>query len=148
MTRPGSRRDDVFDAGQFGTLRYDFKKFGGVQGLIPDPSDEQIDSFLTRLREIAREYGDEDATIDVESADAAELTRMLDEGPGLRIADAQQAVCEAIGELCQGSPDVAQLLRLPLRVRVGFLGWLQRKLLAPEASAADTAPAPARRIGG
>lgn len=150
MARPPHlpRSDDTFDAGVFGTLRYDFKKFGGVQGLIPDPSDQMIEDFLTRLRAIAKEYGDEDATIDVETADAAELTAMLDETEGVRLADAQREVCAAIAELCQGSPNADQLLQLPFRVRQGFMAWLQRKLMNPEASAADSEAAPARRIGG
>lgn len=148
MSRPGiPRRDDTFDAGSYGTLRYDFKRFGGVQGIIPDPSDEQIEAFMVRLREVAREFGDEEATVDVDTADADELNAML-EGDGLRLADAQRAVCDAISELCQGSPNADQLLRLPFRVRQGFMAWLQRKLLSPEASAADTGAAPARRIGG
>lgn len=150
MTRPGiPRRDDTFDASAYGTLRYDFKKWGGVQGIIPDPSDEQIEAFLRRLRDIAREFGDDTADdVDIEDASAEQLTAMLEDDTGLRLADAQKAIAEAVSELCQGSPDVAQLLQLPFRVRQGFLGWLQRKLMNPEASAVDSAGAPARRTGG
>jgi hypothetical protein len=151
MSRPPvmPRRDDTFDAGQYGTLRYDFKKFGGVQGIIPDPSDEQIEAFMRRLREIAKEFGADDAEdLDLDNATAEELSALLEDDSNLRIAEAQQTLCDAYGELCQGSPDATALLALPLRVRQGFMQWLQRKLLSPEASAADTGASPARRIGG
>jgi hypothetical protein len=143
------RRDDTFDASSYGTLRYDFKRFGGVAGIIPDPSDEQIETFLRRLREIAREFGtDDQQDVDLDNASAEELTALLEDDANLRIADAQQAMVAAVAELCQGSPNAEQLLRLPFRVRQGFMGWLQRKLMSPEASAADTSGSPVRRIGG
>jgi hypothetical protein len=142
-------RDDTFDAGSFGVLRYDFKAYGGVMGRIPDPSDEMIEQFMTRLREIAREFGDEELEqVDLDNASAEEINALLAEDSNLQIAEAQRAMCDAVGELCQGSPSADQLLALPLRVRQGFMQWLQRKLFAGEASAADTQPGQARRIGG
>lgn len=143
-------RDDTFDAGTYGSLRYDFKAYGGVQGRIPDPSDEMIEQFMRRLREIAAEFGaDDDNTPDnVEELSAEELNELLAEDKNLRLAEAQQAMCEAVAELCQGSPDATQLLALPFRVRQAFMTWLQRKLLTGEASAAATEPVPARRVGG
>ena len=150
MPRPQlPNRDDTFDAGSFGSLRYDFKAWGGVQGRIPDPSDEMLEAFMRRLREIAKEFGADDADdVDLDSASAEEITALLEDDKNLRIAEVQKLMCEAYGELCQGSPDAAALLQLPLRVRQGFMQWLQRKLMAPEASAADTSGAQARRIGG
>lgn len=142
-------RDDTFDAGTYGTLRFDFKAYGGVQGRIPDPSDEMIEAFMRRLREIAREFGGEDVEdADLEDATAEEINELLRDDKNLEIAAAQREMCEAIAELCQGSPDAAALLALPFRVRQKFMAWLQRKILSGEASAADTQPAPARRVGG
>ncbi len=143
------QRDDTFDSGQYGTLRYDFKKFGGVQGLIPDPSDEQIEEFMRSLRQVAKEFSDDDLDdVDVDNATAEELSELLDKDENLQLAAAQRAMCECYAQLCQGSPDAAALLALPLRVRQGFMQWLQRKLLSGEASAADTSGSQARRIGG
>lgn len=139
-------RDDTFDAGQFGTLRYDFKAYGGVQGRIPDPSDEMIETFMRSLRDIAREFGgDDDDDVDIDELTAEELTARLDDDTNLNIAEAQKMLCEAYGELCQGSPDSGALLALPLRVRTGFMQWLQRKLISGEASAAGTSAVPAAR---
>jgi hypothetical protein len=143
------QRDDTFDAGQYGTLRYDFKKYGGVQGIIPDPSDEQIEEFMRSLRQVARDFGDDELEdVDVDNASAEELSALLDKDDSLELAAAQRAMCECYAQLCQGSPDAAALLSLPLRVRQGFMTWLQRKLLSGEASAADTSGSQARRTGG
>jgi hypothetical protein len=35
--------------------------------------------------------------------------------------------------LCQGKPDQETLLKLPLRVRVAYYGWLQGQVVSPEA---------------
>jgi hypothetical protein len=140
-----SVRDDTFDAGQYGTLRYDFKKFGGVQGIIPDPSDEMLEAFMRRLRDIAKEYGADD--ID-ENATAEQLQDLMEEDENLRLADAQKDQAEAVSELCQGSPNAEQLMALPFRVRQGFMRWLQRKLMDPEANASDSSPARVTRLGG
>lgn len=142
-------RDDTFDAGTYGSLRYDFKAYGGVQGRIPDPSDEMLEQFMRRLREIAKEFGDDELeTEQLDEMTAEQINEILAEDKNLEIAEAQKAMCDAVAELCQGSPDAAAMLALPFRVRQGFMQWLQRKLLSGEASAADTQPAQARRVGG
>jgi hypothetical protein len=138
-------RDDTFDAGQYGTLRYDFKKFGGVQGIIPDPSDEMIEEYMRNLRDIAREFGEEDVNDD---ATPEEIQALLEDDSNMQIAEAQKRMAEATGAFCQGSPDAAALLALPFRVRTGFMRWLQRKIMDPEASAAGTSPVRAIRHGG
>lgn len=138
-------REDTFDAGQFGTLRYDFKKFGGVQGLIPDPSDEMIEEFMRELRDIANEFGSGDVD---ENASPEEIAELMEDDSNLQIAAAQQRMAEVTGKLCQGSPDAAALLALPFRVRQGFMRWLQRKLMDPEASASGSAPSRVTRLGG
>jgi hypothetical protein len=145
--RRGGGRADTFDAGQYGTLRYDFKAFGGVQGIIPDPSDEQIENFMRGMRDAAKEFGQDD-DLDVDSLTAEELQELMEDDSNLRIKDAQDRMCELISELCSGSPNKEQLLALPLRVRQGFTRWLQTKLLDPEAGAAASTPSRVTRLGG
>jgi hypothetical protein len=135
---------DTFDASAYGTLRYDFKKFGGVQGMIPDPSDEMIENYMRALRDIAREFGEDEVS---EDATPEEIQDALDNS-NLEIKAAQDAMALATSELCQASPSADELLRLPFRVRVGFFNWLQRKLMDPEASASGTSPVRAIRPGG
>lgn len=140
---------DTFDAGVYGTLRYDFKKFGGVQGIIPDPSDQQLEDFMRGMRDAAKEYSSEDLDDDkIEDMSAEELSELLDDDSSMRIKEAQEKIAGLVAELCSGSPNQDELLRLPFRVRQGFLRWLQGKLINPESEAADTTPSRVTRLGG
>jgi len=42
-------------------------------------------------------------------------------------------VAGLFGDLCGNSPDKDTLLKLPLRVRVAFYGWVQSEVINPEA---------------
>jgi hypothetical protein len=148
MARNGSSggSSDTFDSGSYGTLRYDFKKFGGVQGIIPDPSDQMIQDFMVGMRDTAKEF--QKGSVDVDNLSDAEIAELMDDDSNMRIVDAQDAIAELTATLCSNSPDKAAILALPFRVRQGFLRWLQGKLLDPEAEAAGTTPARVTRIGG
>jgi hypothetical protein len=149
MATTNRGRADTFDAGQFGTLRYDFKAYKGIQGIIPDPSDQQIEDFMLGMRDTAKEFqaGDIDPeTIDRLSAE--ELQDLMDDDQNMRVVAAQEAISELVATLCSGSPSKDQLLALPFRVRQAFLRWLQGKLLDPEAGAAGTTPSRVTRLGG
>lgn len=137
-------RDDTFDAGIFGTLRYDFKKWGGKQASIPDPSDELIEQFAKDMRGIMREFGGEE--IDDDATDEEVLEAMADDSR-LQIVEAQRAMCGAMANLCQESPSAEELLALPLRVRTSFSQWLQRKLTSPEAEGAGSSTVRSTRSG-
>lgn len=130
-------QNDTFDGGQYGTLRYDFTKWSGKQGVIPDPSDELIEQFMRGMRDTAKEYQSEGGA-DVESLSAAELQELMDDDSNMRITEAQAAIAKLTADLVQNSPSADELLALPFRVRQGFLRWLQGKLLDPEAGAAGT----------
>lgn len=141
-----NKNSDTFDGGQYGTLRYDFKSWGGVQGIIPDPSDKMIEDYMKGLRDAAKEFGAEDA--DTDNMSAAEVQELMEDDKNMEIEAAQAKIAELTSELCQGSPNTPQLLALPFRVRQGFLKWLQGKLMDPEANAAGTTDSRVRRIGG
>lgn len=150
MARDNGRRggsQDTFDAGEYGTLRYDFKKFGGIQGIIPDPSDQQLEDFMRGMRDAAKEYSSDD-DIDPEEMSAEELQELMDDDSSMRIKEAQDQIAGLVSELCSGSPTKEELLNLPFRVRQGFLRWLQGKLINPESEAAGTTPSRVARLGG
>lgn len=138
-------RADTFDSGQFGTLRYDFKAYGGVQGMIPDPSDEMIEQYLRGMRDAAKEFS---AAENTEDLSAEQLQELLEDDQNMRLAEAQQVIAGLTAELCGGSPTKEQLLALPFRVRQAFLSWLQGKLVNPESNAAGSTPSRVARIGG
>jgi hypothetical protein len=142
-------RADTFDAGEFGVLRYDFKKFGGVQGVINDPSDEMIEAFLTRMRELAKQYGgDEKTPEELDAMGSDDLADYLDGQDKVNIVAIQKEMAGATSALCGGTPSAEDLLALPLRVRQRFQRWLSERLLNPESEASDGGVSPLRRIGG
>lgn len=115
-------------------------------GIIPDPSDKMIEDFMRGLRDAAKEFGNDD--VDTDNMSAEEIQELMDDDANLRVEEAQAKIMGLLGELCGGSPSADQLLALPLRVRQGFMRWIQGKLLDPEASAAGTTGSRVRQIGG
>jgi len=146
MTANRTRPDpNSFDAGSFGTLRYDFTSFGGVTGIIPDPSDEMIDTFTKRYREMLQNYGVDD---DIDPGDTESVQVALEATEGLDVAQQQREMADLFAGLCGNSPDAEQILKLPFRVRGRFFTWVQRTLSDPESSAADSTNSRVRKIGG
>lgn len=142
-----ARNDNVFDAGQYGQLRYDFKAFGGVQGMTPDPSDEMLEAFMRGMRDAAKQYSAAEG-VDVDNLTQAEIAELMEDDDAMQIVAAQKTICSLVGDLTGGSPSADQLLALPLRVRQAYIKWIQGKLFDPEAGAASSTNAPVRRIGG
>lgn len=132
-----------FDAGVFGSLRYDFTAYGGVAGIIPDPSDTQIDHFLTEQREMMEELGMDDDDKDPESINEA-----MEKSGDFDISKHQRRMVGMVSQLCSGSPAEDEIMALPFRVRQSFLIWIQRSLLDPEAQAAGTTSERSQRTGG
>lgn len=145
----GGGRADTFDASQFGILRYDFTKFGGKQGTIDDPSDEMIEVYLNKMREIAKEFGGDDQDEEaLERMSAEELAEHLEGDSRMQIVEAQKQMAAATAILCRETPSEADLLALPFRVRQRFQRWLSERLLNPESEASDGVVSRLRRLGG
>lgn len=146
MPSPNSQKN-TFNAGSFGKLRYDFTAFGGVTGIIPDPSDQQIEEFIDTQRSFMEEVG---LDPDSDEIDNEALGEMLenDEDGKFNIAEMQRKMVEAVAKLCSDSPSTEAMSALPFRVRQAFLLWVQNQFLNPEASAVGTTSAQSRRTGG
>jgi len=130
MASKGSNAN-TFDAGVFGSLRYNFTAFGGVTGIIPDPSDELLDDFNKSYRALLKEYGVTEDGEELEDVpDLDELEKRADRPT---FVQQQQDVVKLIAALCQDSPSEEQIMKLPFRVRQKFVVWLQRQLVSPEA---------------
>lgn len=117
-----------FNAEQFiEPLDYNFEKFGGPSGTIPEPSDKQIYAFNEAMRS-----GLEARGVDITTGDrvawAAQLAK-LDVNAQREYLD---SMVHVFADLCGGSPDLQQLQALPYRIRNAFFGWLAAQL-SPEA---------------
>ena len=107
-------------------LDWDFTDFAGPddKGTIPEPSDDALDAFRDRLRDV---YG-----ADFDPTDEAAVAQRM------REIDAEAAsleVLDATAELCQECPSTDQLRALPPRVRAAFLGWLLQSITNPTGTA-------------
>lgn len=123
-----------FNAGvEVDSLDFDFAKFGGPVGTIPEPSQDQVDAYMIGLeglrdrvrREMRKQYSDEVAEDAAEGLDLQAL--------GQTTRDATTELYGLIEDLCSGAITVAFLQSLPYRVVGAFAGWLAGEL-APKGS--------------
>lgn len=136
-----------FDAGSvLEPLDYDFTKFGGRKGTVPEPDEVVLTEFLRQLAEItnaiAKEHFDlpDDITREELFVKAQELTTK-DILPEL-----SAALTKLYSEvLCQGNPPVEELNRLPLRIRGEFFKWIVEQTRPEFFGAASTRRAPVLR---
>lgn len=114
----------TFDAG-LDQLNYDFTAVGGAAGVIPEPSTEQIETFVEMLREVMPTKDGPDGSV---SIDFAVLTTRVEEGEDLELL-----LNTAVSDLCSGTPSVPEIAALPFRVKQRFYGWIVGTFFHPEA---------------
>lgn len=128
-----------FDAGTaVEAMEYDFTAYGGSSGTIPEPSEETLDLFMKKIREVALEArrlvnqkGDPN---DLSPEDMLNTLSEMDEDT---MTKSLSVVSDALAELCSGTPTAEEISRLPFRVRQAFTGWLVGQF-RPEARTAAT----------
>lgn len=158
-------------------MEWDFTKYGGGKGVIPEPSDLQMERFLRKYTILVTQAAQAAATrtIEVDQGildrlqDAEEPILNEDGTPKMRVLTLEQAIevmkqidvvgtdtSPAISEamldlmctITKNSPSKAQIKKLPNRPRGAFFGWLMGQLTNPEYSAAVTRPALSLVTGG
>lgn len=123
-------------------LDWDFEKFGGGKGTIPEPSDDKILALFRDMQAVAKSVGKEIDFSDPESLSPEKLLQAMDglDLTGIMVA-ALDAMVEAVAKCCSGKPNKTQIKKLPLRVRMKFILWLLEEL-RPEAAGAGFANQP------
>jgi len=117
-------------------LDWDFHAAGvKAKGTIPEPSDAAIGKFLDDVKTLYTKAQGSGLAIEI---DRAELTpsQMLDalsSVTGEAYVTFMADLAEIFAELCSGKPTKANLLALPMRVRVKFYAWVQEEVVSPEA---------------
>lgn len=118
-----------FDAGKaVPDLEYDFRKYGGGKGTIPEPSDEIMAKYSRDMAVLANEVSGED----IDPTDIRAVMRAAAEVSESELIEQQEQAAEITAELCQKTPNKDDLMGLPPRVRRAFYGWLNGQL-NPEA---------------
>lgn len=119
-----------FNAGQaVSRLDYDFTDFlPGVKGISPEPSTEQVLIMQARIREIFR-IGD----MDPQALNEYLRDLSLED---FKKRDAE--IAETYADVCSQQPSTDEILALPHRVQVAFIGYLSGELNTPTAGSSAT----------
>jgi hypothetical protein len=129
----------AFDAGTVvEALEFTFEPYvKGCKGVIKEPSDEQIATFMAGMRERiadARKLGMEELKTDeAGQVDPEQLVDALDALTPEQTVAQLRRMSELYGALCSGRPSADQISRLPLRRRAAFFAWFQKEAINPEA---------------
>lgn len=124
-----------FDAGALvEPLDYNFKPFcPEISGTVPEPSDKQIEAFLTRLKSIMESANKtiQGGQLSEDDPDAfLEALSSLD--PKMVIGTIRD-MARAYAALCTNHPSFEDLMKAPMRVRILFFRWVQQEIFSPEA---------------
>ena len=119
----------AFTGADVAALDFDFtgiQKADGTfcegKGTIPEPSGEELQTFLETMQRFEKE------TIDaVKAAEDAGVAPDID--AGALLANAQHA----IADFAKGTPSFEQIAALPVRYFGAFSRWLQEEFQAPKA---------------
>jgi hypothetical protein len=135
LEQKGTRRMAGFDAGTVvEPLDYKFEAFApGCNGRISEPTDDQIVKFLTDIKELVTRLHKE-AEASVASRDPADLVDAIEELDPSVVGEFHQELAGIFAGLCSDTPSREAILRLPMRVRVVFYGWLREQVMNPEAA--------------
>jgi hypothetical protein len=118
-------------------LDYDFTKFGGRKGVIPEPSDAAIGTYYTQLDELLKSIAGEHVKLPDNPSPTDLLEALNQLTMGESYAPMLEGTTEIYAKLCQNSPSVEELNMLPPRIRALFFQWMAKQL-RPELDAADT----------
>lgn len=128
-----------FDASSIGgELEYDFSKWGGSRGTIPEPPRFAVSKMLKSVEKLFVDLGLRDKDDDgVKSPD--DIIDTMEKVDQEEIFEKMQlGLVEILADVCGGSPSREELEKLPYRPFQGFFGYLMGELTNPEASKPDT----------
>lgn len=133
-----------FDAGTVvKPLEWTFVKITGDeadQGTIKEPTDKAINAHFKETARIMRELLAAVQLQDQKDVSQQQLLVALADLPedtDLGLDKMDDMITRAYSKLCSGSPSVAQLNKLPRRIRLHFYAWLMGEL-RPNSFGADT----------
>lgn len=112
-------------------LEYDFTKYGGGAGVIPEPSTGAVNQFFAQMRILLNEakglMPNAEQNEEMSPEEMAETLEGMDDTMA-KAAEFQGRSAAAISALCSGEPSTEDLEKLPLRVSREFTKWLVRQI--------------------
>lgn len=129
-------------------MTFDFTKYGGREGTIPEPSTGQMNDFMIGMRRLITEYRQltPNSEANTEEMDAEELgayMESMDQNLALATEFNEKSIL-LTAEFCSGSPSKEELAQLPLRVMRAFSRWLMKEI-NPKEEGEERVPTPAPR---
>lgn len=122
-------------AGLAEPLEYDFTAAGvDAKGTIPEPSDAMIGKYLSDVKAAFMKLGQVANFAALDTEDPAAMMKALENVDPAEFVSVLDEVSKAAASLCGGKPSLAQIRKLPLRVRRHFFAYLQEEIVNPEAA--------------
>lgn len=119
-------------------LEWTFHPLLEAKGVIKEPTDDQIVTFLTDVKDLVTRLQAKAATastdVAVPGTDPADIVDAIEDLDPAVVGEFHQELAGVFAELCSGEPSKELLLQLPMRIRVVFYGWLRQEVMAPEAA--------------
>ena len=126
-----------FDAGTVvKPLDYTFEPHvKGVHGVIKEPNDRQIADYMGGVKKLVQGLRDKlpKGLADGDESDVISLMQAVDDLDPEDVVSFHSEMAGVVAALCSGDPSKSDILKLPIRIRVVFYGWLQQEVLSPEA---------------
>jgi hypothetical protein len=113
-------------------LDYDFKPFCEISGTVPEPTDKQIDAFLTKIKSIM-EDANKQISGNLSEDNPEEFLEALTSLDPKVVTGTIREMARAYAALCSNNPTFEDLMRAPMRVRILFFRWVQQEVFSPEA---------------
>jgi hypothetical protein len=114
-------------------LDWTFEPFVHASGVIKEPNDDQIATYLADLKAIGTEIREKvpDAP---DATDPVGLLAALEDLDLESVGALTGRMAGIYAALCGGDPTRETILALPPRRRTMFYGWLQAEVMSPEAA--------------
>src|ERR1700733_12864244 len=124
-------------------LDWDFSGVNGMlptdKGTIPEPTDADIEKLFQDVAALSNKLL-KDAGLEQKEATPEELIIALadlPEGSEVGIRDVLKGMSQLFADLCKNQPNLDQLTRLPMRIRMRFFVWLAKELRPEDFGAAS-----------
>lgn len=119
------------------SLDWDFRPFIEAHGTIEEPSIQRVTQLQKTFQSVFAKAleAEKDAIEQGNTNEADVLARQIQALTSEEGDEIMKRVIKSVGIVCNGSPSVEQIQKLPWRGRQAFVGWVVGTFLNPESSA-------------
>jgi hypothetical protein len=107
-------------------MEWDFRPYVDAKGVIPEPTDEQLARFQKEQARLGAQ-----ALEDSELSAEEYLKKQAEIDEEVLLKNVRETA-ELFAAICSNTPSVEEIMKLPMRQRSAFYGWV-RESLTPKA---------------